>query len=338
MISDNAKAMLVYNPAAGQRQAEVDLARAVQYLEGHGWQICWRQTHGPGDATTYAREAVAAGFDVVIAAGGDGTVGQVVNGLAGTQTALGVLPCGTTNVWAKECGLPLWSPLRPNALLEAAEILTGGETRRVDVGRVNGRYFLMWAGIGFDAQVTAHVEAQPETKRRLGKLAFGIAVIVQTLNLSGTKAHIEIDGHRMSSRVFLVVASNIHLYADIIRLAPQASLYDGRVDVFVFRAYTGIEALRLLTSLLLGLHTRTPEVKCHQARRMVVRTSKPLPVHADGDVVGTTPVEIDVVPQCLDVIVPAHLPYPPARWPRASREPRAAPASPLFSFLPWMRQ
>jgi diacylglycerol kinase (ATP) len=331
------KAMLIYNPAAGQRDAEGELHRAVEYLEGLGWLIHWRQTRGSGDATTYAREAVDMGVDVVIVAGGDGSIGQVANGLAGTRIRLGVLPTGTSNVWAKEARIPIWNPLRQNSVQEAAKILAEGHARCVDLGRVNGRYFLMWVGIGFDAQVTADVESQPERKRRLGKLAFLIALIVQTLNLTGTKSTLLVDGKKLSSRIFLAVASNIHLYGDIIRIAPMASMTDGRLDVCIFKAYSGIEALRLMFSLLLGWHTRDPEVKMLQARRLVVETDHPLPVHADGEIVGNTPVEITVVPNALHVIIPRELVQRRPRWQQSVflRE-APAPAEDILNQL-WQR-
>ncbi len=330
------RAMLIYNPAAGQRDLEPELRKAVQYLEGRGWEVLWRRTRGAGDATTYGREAANIGLDVAIAAGGDGTIGQVVNGLAGSKTMLGVIPTGTTNVWAKEARLPIWTPLRPQAIQEAAFILAEGQPRNVDVGVVNGRCFLMWVGIGFDAQVTARVEAQPQQKRRLGKIAFFIAVLVQTLNLAGVRAYIHVDGKKMSERIFLVVASNIHLYADIIRLAPMASMNDGRLDVCIFKAYSGLQAARLLVSLVLGNHTRDPEVKMLQARHLTVQTSKPLPVHADGDIIGTTPVEISIVPNALRVIVPHDLPRRPHRPHRPPSRPRIIPPGERFPLF-WER-
>lgn len=299
--------MVIYNPAAGQRCVESELHKATRYLEEHGWRLTWRTTRGPGDATTYAREATAQDYEVVIAAGGDGTVGQIVNGLAGSDTALGVLPIGTANMWAKEIGIPLSSPLHPHALQEAAKILVEGQCRRVDVGMVNERYFLMWAGVGFDAEVTAQVEGHPETKRRLGALAFVIAALAQTLNLAGTRTRIILDGKTLRGRMILIIASNIQLYGAFMRIAPLASLNDGLLDVCIFKGYSGLAAYRHFFSVLLGLHMRDPEARYLQARHLIVNTRKPLPVQADGEIIGTTPIEVKVVPNYLKVIVPRHL-------------------------------
>jgi len=301
------KAMLVYNPAAGQRDVEPELRRAIQYLEGQGWEIIWRKTEEHGEAARYAREAAERGLDVAIAAGGDGTVGQVVNGLAGTSTALGVLPVGTTNVWAREVGIPLMSAFNPRGLQDAFKILAEGQTRRVDLGKVNGRYFLMWAGVGFDAAVSARVEGLPRAKRRFGKSAFAITAIAQTLSLTGTRATIFLDGRRLSRRVILIVASNIRLYAGIMHIAPLASLSDGLLDVYIFKGYSGLSAYRHLFSLLTGTHMRDPEVRFHRGRRLRIETASALPVQADGDVIGNTPVDIGIVPGALQVIVPRNL-------------------------------
>jgi diacylglycerol kinase (ATP) len=307
------RAMLIYNPAAGPRQIDTDLHEGVSYLEGQGWEVSWRQTLGPGDATTYAREAVAAGYDMAVAAGGDGTIGQVVNGLVGTSTALGVLPVGTSNVWAREVGIPLNSPFNPRGLQDAFRILAEGESRRVDVGRVNGHYFLMWVGVGFDAAVSARVEENPATKRRLGMAAFAIAIIAQTRNLTGTRTTMLLDGQRIRQRIIMIVASNIRLYAGIMELAPMASLSDGLLDVYLFKGYSGVSAWRHIFSLLTRTHGRDPEITYYRGRSLRIETSKALLVQADGDVIGHTPVDVELVPGALQVVVPRDASSPALR-------------------------
>lgn len=307
--------MVIYNPAAGPRDAGGELREALRSLELRGWELTWRRTYGRLDAVAFAREAAEKGYDVAVAAGGDGTIGQVVNGIVGSQTALGVIPVGTTNVWAREMGIPLPTPLRPNALYEAADMLATGEIRSVDVGRVNDRYFLMWVGMGLDAEVTAQVEGRPVQKRRLGMLAFAIAALVQTLHLRGTKTFMELDGRPIERRTLLVVASNIQLYAGFFRIAPMACLTDGKLDVCVFQGYSGLSAYLHFFSVLLGLHTRLPQFTYYQAEHLVIQPERAQPVQVDGDVAGYTPVDIHVVPSALRVMVPAHIVSPSLREP-----------------------
>jgi diacylglycerol kinase (ATP) len=300
------KAQIILNPSAGQRDRRRELEAAIAYLEDHGWQVTLRETQGPGEATTYARQAAAEGYDVVIAAGGDGTVSEVANGLAGSEVALGMFPIGTTNVWALQMGIPPFWPLRQHSLLEAAKVLAEGYTRRVDLGQVNGRYFLLWAGVGLDAKVTEEVELQ--AKKRLGGLAFVIAGIVVIREFAGTKVQVTIDGCEVNRRAVLVVASNAQLYAGIVRLATQARLDDGLLDVLIFKGQGFPAILRHIFSVLTKRHLRDPEVEYYQARRVEISAAKPLSVHADDEPFTTTPVEIGIVPGALRVVVPKALP------------------------------
>lgn len=297
--------MLIFNPAAGQRDIAGELRQVVGYLESQRWDMTLRRTFGPGDAITYAREAVANGFDMAIAAGGDGTLGQVASGLAGSDCILGVLPVGTGNVWAHMMGLPQWSPLSRTTLLDAARILVEGEVHPIDLGRAGDRHFVLWAGIGFDAQVTQGVEPHREIRRNLGNVAYYVATIALGLGLRGTRVSVSIDGRTMRQRLIMAVVTNAQLYGPTVRLAPQAQLDDGELDVYLFKGDNLLDALRHIIGVVIGRHHRDPKVQTYRARQVEVYADRPLPVQLDGDPVGYTPTSIVVVPRALRVIVPS---------------------------------
>lgn len=299
------KAMLIFNPAAGQRDIAGELRQVVTYLESQGWDVVLRRTFGPGDATTYAREAVAGGLDMVIAAGGDGTLGQVATGLAGSNCVLGVLPVGTGNVWAHMLGLPQWTPLGRATLLDAARVLVEGEVHPIDLGRAGDRYFVLWAGIGFDAQIAQGVEPHRDIRRNLGNITYYVALIALGLGLRGTRVTVEIDGKAMRQRVIMVIVTNAQLYGPTVRLAPQAQLDDGLLDVYVFKGDNLFDALRHIFSVVVGTHHHDAKIETYTARRVEIRGDKPLPVHLDGEPIGHTPVAIAVAPRALRVIVPS---------------------------------
>jgi YegS/Rv2252/BmrU family lipid kinase len=334
------RALIVFNPTAGQAGSlEQDLRAAQEVWRAHGWTVDLQPTAGPNDATRIAREAAQQGYDVVVAAGGDGTVNEVVNGLAGTRTALAALPIGTVNVWVRELGLPL----QPRA---AAEAFLSARVQQIDLGRANDRYFLLMAGVGFDAAVTAEVRS--EQKRRLGILAYFIRIAVLAFRFQGSRATITVDGRRMRARVLLVVLGNSQLYGGFVKLTARASLNDGLLDVCVIRGKSPwIAPLRLL-SVLMRRYNLDPEVEYHRARSVRIEAPRPLEVQVDGDHIGHTPMVFEAVPGALYALLPQALPTsdlltaPPApprrawrrvlawfgrragRWPRAvQRQPDA---------------
>lgn len=302
------KAMLIYNPAAGWRDWREDLQKVVSYLGRRGWGVTWRETVGVGDATAFAREAAASGYDVALAAGGDGTISEVVNGLAETAVALGVLPIGTGNVWAREMGLPMWGLVHRHFLEEAATALVEGDRRQVDVGRAGQHHFLLWARVGLDAKVTEAMEPRTRVQKRWGALAYAAAVAAVTRDFEGTWAKITIDGQVLQEQVIVVLVSNIQLYGGMLRLTPQAQLDDGLFDVCIFKGRDWTSTLGHATAILTGQYLNGPDVAYYRGRRVSIETAVPLPVQLDGDPVAATPVELEILPRALTIIIPRDMP------------------------------
>jgi diacylglycerol kinase (ATP) len=299
------KAQLIFNPVAGPRDLSDEVAQVQEYLRSQGWQVELRRTLGPGDATTFAREAASTGYELVVAVGGDGTLGEVVGGLVGSRCMLGLLPAGTGNVWAHMLGVPVWTPSNRTALLDAARILVEGQPRLVDLGRADARYFLLWAGVGLDAQVAREVEPYRDMRRSLGNFTYLISAIVLALNMRGNRMTVVVDGAARRQRAIMVVVSNIQLYGPSWRLAPQAQLDDGWLDVYVFKGRGILDVLRVVFLILAGKHQLDPKIETYRARHVEIRADRRIPFHLDGEPVGITPIRVEVVPRALRVIVPS---------------------------------
>ena len=302
------KAHLIYNPVAGPRDARRFLNRACRSLRRRGWTVDCTDTTKPGDAVTLAREAALAGCDALLVAGGDGTVNEAVNGLVGSPTALGVLPVGTGNVWAKQLNVPTYTLANPRRLEDTAERLAEADIHLVDVGQLDNQYFLCWAGIGLDAQVTAEMEPRGRHTKRLGAVAYLVALLQVAREFKGVRARVAIDGGLVRGRVLMVLISNIRQYAGPFQLAREARMDDGLLDVFIFRGRGGFYAVRSFVEIVGRRSLQDAQVLHRQARTIAVQTELSLPVQADGDPVGATPVAVSVVPRALHVLIPPGAP------------------------------
>src|SRR5262249_3069462 len=200
-------------------------------------------------------------------------------GLAGTQTALAALPIGTVNVWIRELGLPL----QPRA---AAAAQVDAQVRAIDLGKAGDRYFLLMAGIGFDAAVTAAVRAHE--KRRLGVFAYILRAFDLARRFRSSRVRIMVDGKVVRTRALMIVLGNSQLYGGVLKITARASLDDGLLDLCIIKGNTlrGVP-LRIL-SILLRRATVDPQIEYHRARVVRIDTRRPLPVQVDGDHIGYT--------------------------------------------------
>jgi YegS/Rv2252/BmrU family lipid kinase len=299
-------------PAAGSGGFQKLVVEAANHLRQLDCTVDRVETQSKGDATHLARQAAAEGFDVAVAVGGDGTVNEVCNGLVGTETALAVLPAGTANVYAADVGIPIWWPLNPGAVNSAADVIVTGQRQRIDLGWLRlgdgtERYFLMWCGIGLDAAISQAIK--PGDTRRLGYAAWILSGLMVTFDFMGTRATILTDDGLTKERLLLAVVSNGQLYGRIWRMAPKAKLDDGLLDVGIMTGHGWPSTIRHLAGLTLRQHVKDPDFHLYQTTLLSLTAKEALPVHVDAEPIGTTPVEIEVVPGALSVIVPQKPPH-----------------------------
>ena len=325
------QAELIYNPSGGQVVVRHELDDVIAFLNRYGWSVTRRETSKPLEATELARHAVNRGAKVVIAAGGDGTINEVANGLVNTDVALGVLPVGTTNAWALQMGIPTLNPIIPGiqavkliaaleeriarplpasyyrkVLLDAARVLVEGHTVAVDMGELSGRYFLMWAGMGFDAAIAQSIPLRE--KRALGSWAYVFPTIESIHKYSGTDVCLNLDGKVVRVSTPLIVVSNIQLYGGMIAIGSKACVNDAMLDVCIFKGGGFFTFVQHAVKLLSHRHLQDPKIEYYQCREIVVESARSLPVHIDGEPFTMTPVSIHTVPSSLKVIVPKTAP------------------------------
>ena len=317
------KVCFIVNPAAGAGSAfQKQVDKAAANLSKKGCEVKQVKTEGQGDATDLARQAADNGFDVAVAVGGDGTINEVCNGLVGSNTALAVLPAGTGNVYAADLGIPIWNPLYPEAITQAAELIMTGHRRRIDLGQVHlstgiSRYFLMWCGIGLDAAITQVMRSGPV--RELNYASWVVSGVMVALDFMGKPATIITDAGTVRERVLMMVVSNGQLYGRIWRIAPDAKMDDGLLDVAYVTGHRWPATVRYVLGLTFGQHVKDPDFRLHRTTRLCLSTKESLPVHVDAEPIGATPVEIEVAPSALEVIVPDNAPRrlfePDPTWP-----------------------
>lgn len=293
-------AVIIANPGSGGYFLRAhQLTEAMANLRRHDWQVELKLTGAAGDASRLAAEAVAAKVQVVIAAGGDGTINAVIQELAGSDTALGVLPIGTVNVWARETNIPL-------NCAGACEVLLHGRTRVIDLGCVNQRYFLLMAGIGLDAEVTHAVEKKPI--KRLGVLGYLLVGAWLGLGYASFRVHLHMNTRMLNKKALQIVIGNTQLYGGAIKYTWRAKCDDGLLDVCVVRPRSMPGRILVGIDFLLHREQRRQWVSYTKCTSVDIRTRKPIAIQVDGDPIGFTPATFTVVPGVLKVIVPQETP------------------------------
>jgi len=287
--------LIIVNPAAGRaRSSERCLGRFVAALERQGCTVVLRRAGpSPGQVERLAGQAEP-GFEAIVAAGGDGTISAVVNGLGGRAVPFGVLPLGSANVLAREIRLPR----APEAL---ASLITTGPVSPIWLGRVGERAFVMMASAGFDSEIVAALS--PELKRRVGRLAFAWGFLVRLWHCPACELTVRADG--VEYRAAAVVAAKGRHYAGPFVVAPGADLAEPVLELVLLDRRGRWAMLRYATALFLGRVPRLGDIAIVRARQASVAGNRALPVQADGEIVGELPITLAVADRPLLLIRPA---------------------------------
>lgn len=283
---------IIANPVAGGRATRM-AERVMAALRERGAAVRLRRTRDAGHARAIAAEAAAQGVDRLVVAGGDGTINEAINGLAGARTPLAIVPGGTANVLAHELG---W-PDDPEAI---ADLVVHGEARRIDLGTIGDRRFVLMASVGLDAEVVARID--PRLKRRLGRLAYVATTLERLWRRYPTRIEVEHDGG--TARVAGAIAAKACHYGGPFIATKRAGLMRPLFVLVLAHDVSPRAHLRYAAALARGALEQAEGISIHETTRVVFRAPADLPVQADGDLVGATPATIELVPDALTLVMP----------------------------------
>lgn len=287
----------VYNPTSGGGHFRKDIPLIVESLRALGFAVEERPTEAAGHAVELARAAVDEGFEMVCAIGGDGTVNEVVNGIAGTGIPLAIIPTGTVNVLAMELGVPLDPP-------DACRLAAAGHVIDIDLGKAGDRYFALMAGAGVDAAVVSSLN--PTLKKALREAAFAIQGLATYLREDFPLIRVEADEECVDG--YFVVLGNAANYGGSFGVTPIADMRDGLLDVCVLTDKSFFEFAGYWLAALLSAPARHSKVRYFRTRRASLSVAPgeagEVLVQTDGEVAGKLPLECVIAPRALHVVTP----------------------------------
>jgi YegS/Rv2252/BmrU family lipid kinase len=292
------KAFVVFNPVAGLQNAEITRALFEERFQAAGWNYEIYETTGQESVPEIVAKAIRSGAGLIVAAGGDGTVAGVGAGVFQTNVPMAIVPAGTGNALARELGIPL-------DFTAALDVFLGDPIiRQIDGLQVSDKLYLLNVGIGLSARSIR--ETKREQKRRFGNLAYVWNITKQLTGFPLRRFDVKIDGQnrRIIASELLILNSGVigvQKLPEDLNICPD----DGRVDVYIVRAETARDYVSVLWDLLFGRKNSHPKVQSLSASKMIeINTTRPLTVQADGEIIGTTPVKIKVIPAAVAICVP----------------------------------
>jgi diacylglycerol kinase (ATP) len=303
-------ACLLYNPASGRYPSRLLAERAADLLRKKGWKVHLEQSVGGPHITEVAARSAQDGFDVLFIVGGDGSINYAVAGLIHSNTALGVLPAGTANVWAQELGLAKLSYTRWTALEESAKSLSEGVFHHVDLGVCNGRPFLLWAGVGLDGYIVHHIEPRTRLEKNLANLHYGVSAVWYASQWHGMNMHVAVDGKMVEGHFLLNLASNIHLYAGgIFNLPSDSFMDDGVMDLWLLEGDNMGDTIQRAWELFSGRDKQSGLIRRLQFSTIAFQSESDMYVQLDGEpVLINGNVKIEVLPRALRILSPKSTP------------------------------
>jgi diacylglycerol kinase (ATP) len=285
--------LFIVNPAAGRRKSKDIVPIIERICKENNVPYKIKYTSGPNEATEIARNGANLKFERIIAVGGDGTLNEVVNGIAGTEKALGIIPAGSGNDFIRSLG----------DLENIEEIIYQnifGEVKAIDLAKCNGRYFINVGSVGFDAEVA--MKAKNTKKLLTGKAAYLAAAINTLITFEGMKVKVEIDDKIIEENTLLIAIANGKYYGGGILPAPEANIEDGYFDICFVEHVPKFKILYLLPKYIKGQHHSIKEVRFYKSRKIKLTSEKKIYVNLDGEIFEDNEAEFEIIPKGINVI------------------------------------
>lgn len=290
---------IIYNPTSGREALKRDLVDILNILEGAGYETsAFATTPEENSAQNEAKRAAQVGFDLIVAAGGDGTINEVVNGIAGLKKRpkLGIIPAGTTNDYARALRIPRESPV------EAAKVIAAGKSVKIDIGQANEKYFVNIAGGGLLTELTYSVPSQ--LKSLFGYLAYLAKGAEMLPRMKAVNMHLEYDEgvYEGKASMFLVALTNS--IGGFEQIVPDASLDDGKFTMIVVKTDNLVEILHLLTLVLNGgKHINDDRILYVKTNKLIAKpVDNRIMINIDGEYGGDAPVKFVNLKQHLEIM------------------------------------
>lgn len=292
------KARIIYNPTSGRELFKKHLPEVLEKLEIAGYETSCHATTGEGDAISAAKLAAERKFDIIIAAGGDGTLNEVVSGISQCENRpkLGIIPMGTTNDFARAVHIP-------RKIDEAVDIIIKGDSIPVDVGLLNDeKYFINIAAGGRITELTYEVPSKMKTM--LGQLAYYIKGIEMLPSIKATKLRVEYDGEVFDGEAMLFLCALTNSVGGFEKIAPDASINDGYFTLMILEKCNIADFIRLASLALRGEHLKDPRVIYKKASEVKVTSEQTVHLNLDGEYGGEAPAILKNLKRHIEVFVP----------------------------------
>lgn len=284
----------ILNPVSGHGILNGRFETLAKYFNNQNYHIDLFKTKGKGDAKNFA-ENTGCETSAVVAIGGDGTINEVINGLYGKNVPLGIIPCGTNNLLAKELGIP-------HNIKKACHIISTGKTKHIDLGYDFKRYFFLMAGIGIDAEVVNHVDSCRKGNITLATYAVPIAKTIASYKLP--KILVEVDGKLVTKNATFLFVSNVKGYYGPVRFTYLAKVNDGKFDICIMKAKKKLDILKYI----FGATTRTlrnfSDIIYLRGKDVKISSKSNVFYQLDGDPGGNLPARFRIIPKAIRILIP----------------------------------